>query len=220
MFLLATSHSHELASIAHAIAGLIVALTGFLQIILKKGGGAHAAIGFTYLGAWLIVLSTGFVIGAPIIAMFGFFGFYMAFTGWRFASRRRSKAKWGDKVSYIVGLVASAVTLGLSVLLLLDNSSMGWIGLILGLVFFATTMVDVIVFVFHKRIRKSSSSRKQWYLEHMTRMYISYIAAMTAFTVIQHPFFLDWMNWLLPSVIGTPLIVLARRKAAVTVTHR
>ena len=52
----------------------------------------------------------------------------------------------------------------------------------------------------------------QWYFEHFGRMYISYIAAMTAFAVIQNVFGVVLLDWMLPTVIGTGLIILSNRK--------
>lgn len=47
--------------------------------------------------------------------------------------------------------------------------------------------------------------------EHYTRMYISYIAAITAFSAIQNIFGIALINWILPTVIGTLLIILTGR---------
>jgi hypothetical protein len=50
-----------------------------------------------------------------------------------------------------------------------------------------------------------------WWFEHYGRMYISYIAAMTAFTVIQHLFPMEIMDWILPTFLGTALIIVTNR---------
>lgn len=201
----------ELITSLHAVAGFVIALTGLAQIIFKKGGVYHAVIGFTYLSAWLIVVCTGGALGHPLITLFGVLGFYMAITGWRFANRRRSTPKTLEKIIYWIGLAAALYTLIWSILLVMNGSSFGWIALFFGTIFTLTTVMDVAEFIFKKKLRRNSGTRKQWYFEHLTRMYISYIAAMTAFAVINEVFFNQTVNWILPSVLGTILIIISRR---------
>ncbi len=202
----------ELITSLHAVAGFIVALTGLAQIILKKGGVYHAVIGFTYLSAWLIIVCTGSALGHPLITLFGILGFYMAITGWRFANRRRSTAKLLEKIIYCVGLGLALYTLMWVILLVSKGSSFGWIALFFGIIFALTTISDVLEFVCKKKIRKRSGTRKQWYFEHLIRMYISYIAAMTAFAVINEIFYNEMINWIFPTLLGTVLIFFSVRQ--------
>lgn len=50
-----------------------------------------------------------------------------------------------------------------------------------------------------------------WYFEHFTIMCISFIASVTAFTLIQDIFGDNTLNFLMPTVIGTVLIVIATK---------
>lgn len=61
---------------------------------------------------------------------------------------------------------------------------------------------------------------KGWLKKHITGMLGSYIAMVTAIVVVnamELPLFNQfspWVAWLTPTIIGTPLIMLAHRKAA------
>jgi len=201
----------ELLRSLHAVAGIVIALSGLIQIILPKGGMRHAMTGLTYLCAWLVTLVSGAFIGNPMITSFGIFGFYMALTGWRFASRRRSTHKTAEKVVVVVGALSALGTLAFGTYLLTIKDNFGWVGIFLGLIFTFFCFRDLIEYVFKKKIREIKSTKSQWYFEHISRMYISYIAAMTAFTVIQHIFQNDYMNWMVPSISGFILIPVSLR---------
>ena len=196
----------ELIRSLHAVAGIVVAIAGLMQILLPKGGMRHAMTGLTYLCAWLVTVVTSAFIGSPIIISFGIFGFYMALTGWRFASRRRTTHKTADKIIVIFGLFSAMATLVMGIHLLIIHNGFGYVGLIFGIIFSLLTILDLKNYVLKNKSKKSDGGKSDWYFEHIRRMYISYIAAMTAFAVIQDLFHNTYMNWLLPTVIGFFLI--------------
>ena len=203
----------EQIKLFHALAGAIVGLTGLAQILLKKGGKFHRLIGTTYFWSWLVVVVTGAMIGSMLIALFGILGFYMALTGYRFGHRRSVTIGLFDKGIVFAGLLFSFGTLAWGVYLLLTNGGdFAYVALFFGAIFGLTTFKDFQEFVQGKSIRKLSGHKMQWYFEHFGRMYISYIAAMTAFSVIQDVFGVTLLNWALPTVIGTALINLSNRK--------
>ena len=203
----------EQIKLFHALAGAIVGLTGLAQILLKKGGKFHRLIGTTYFWSWLVVVVTGAMIGSTLIALFGILGFYMALTGYRFGHRRSVTIGLFDKGIVFAGLLFSFGTLAWGVYLLLTNGGdFAYVALFFGAIFGFTTFKDFQEFVQGKSIRKLSGHKMQWYFEHFGRMYISYIAAMTAFSVIQDVFGVTLLNWTLPTVIGTALINLSNRK--------
>ncbi len=203
----------EQIKLLHAIAGAIVGLTGLTQIILKKGGKLHRVIGLTYFWSWLVVVITGAIIGSTLIALFGVLGFYMALTGYRFGHKRDIAIGLFDKVVVSSGMVAAIGALGWGIFLVLKHGGgFGIVALFFGAIFCWTTWQDFREFVLGKPIRKLSGHKMQWYFEHFGRMYISYIAAMTAFAVIQNLFGITLLNWTLPTLIGTGLIILSNRK--------
>jgi hypothetical protein len=203
----------EQIKLLHAVAGAIVGLTGLLQILLKKGGKIHRLIGTAYFWSWLFVVITGAMIGSALIALFGVLGFYMALTGYRFGHQRSINIGAFDKAIIGAGLAVAIGTFGWGLYLMLNGShTFGMVTLFFGVIFCLTTWQDFREFVLGKPIRKLSGHKMQWYFEHFGRMYISYIAAMTAFAVIQNLFGVTLLNWTLPTLIGTGLIILSNRK--------
>ena len=202
----------EQIKLLHAIAGTIVGLAGLAQIILKKGGKLHRIIGMAYFWSWLVIVVTGGIIGSAIITLFGVLGFYMALTGYRFGHLRSASIGLFDKIVVGTGLAFALGTLGWGIYMVLkEGGGFGTVALFFGVIFTLTAWKDFREFVQGKPIRKLSGHKMHWYFEHFGRMYISYIAAMTAFAVIQHVFGVALLDWILPTVIGTALIILTNR---------
>ena len=66
-------------------------------------------------------------------------------------------------------------------------------------------------YIYNRKTKKRDLGKMDWYFEHFTRMSISFIAAVTAYTSIQNVFNNNTVNFLAPTVIGTVLIVWAKR---------
>lgn len=200
-------------SLIHVISGILIALTGLLQIILKKGGKLHHVIGTIYFLSWPVVVVTGWILGSFLIAMLGALGFYMAYTGYRFGRLRNTKLNIFDQIVIVSAVFFAVGILGFGIHLLLTKKFVfGAILLFFGIIFSFISVNDINGYIRNKNNRNLSGHPLEWFFEHYTRMYISYIAAMTAFTVIQNPFpFFVALNWTLPTVIGTVIIILTSR---------
>jgi hypothetical protein len=54
---------------------------------------------------------------------------------------------------------------------------------------------------------------------HLNLMLAGTIATTTAFIVTLNPFSIDWLNWVAPTIVGTPIIIyFSRRELAKKVT--
>ena len=202
----------EYVKLLHILSGTVIAVTGLLQILLKKGGKLHRVIGQIYFWTWIVVVSTGATIGSILITFFGALGMYMAFTGYRFGVKKKVEATLIDKVIMVIALFIALGTLGWGITLLFgSNLTFGIIASVFGTIFLIAISMDVLDFVVGKKIRKLSGHKMQWFFEHYGRMFISYIAAMTAFSAIQGVFGVPLLNWLLPTVIGTAAIIFTGR---------
>jgi len=194
----------------HAASGFIVLISGLLQILLKKSGKIHRIIGNIYFWAWCFLIPSGAIIGSIIITLFGVFGFYMALSGYRFGIRKDIYLNTFDKSIIYLGLLCSSVTLMFCIyLVIMKKFDFAFVTAFLGGIFFINTLND-----YRKLIQKSKNfliknEKMIWYFEHFTRMYISYIAAITAFSVIQNLFRNGILNWILPTIIGTFLIFMS-----------
>lgn len=187
--------------------GAIVLVTGILQSVLKKGGKTHILIGKVYLLAWLLILLTGAYVGGPFMITIGVFGFYFALTGSRIG-RLKGKAHTGiDKAIIVISSLISLYMIYFAATLFMrGDRSFATIFLVFGLIFLFTTVGDTAKYILLKPIRKRKHGKSDWYFEHLRRMFISLIAAVTAFTSIQNIFNHNTLNFLLPTVIGLVMI--------------
>jgi len=200
----------EISLQIHTILGIIVFATGCLQILLKKKGTIHRIIGQIYLYSWLLILISGAYLGGPVMTIVGVFGFYFALTGARLARLKTKGPQWVEKFIFLFGALVSIVMLYYSVILFLQNNiSLATIFVVFGLIFLLTTVGDIFKYILHKPLKKQVYGKQDWYFEHIIRMSISFIAAVTAFASIQNVFKNNTVNFLLPTVIGVILISLA-----------
>jgi hypothetical protein len=204
----------ETLTLIHALSGFLVLISGLAQIIMKKGGKAHRTIGQIYFWSWIPLIATGAIIGSLLITFFGLLGFYMVFMGYRFGVKKSAEISAFDKVfisSFTLGALFLLVW-GVSILLLKDNKTFGIIAVFFGAIFTFVTIQDFLEYVLNKKLRKLRGHKMEWYFEHFGRMYISFMAAVTAFAVIQNIFFVTLLNWILPTIIGTALLIITNKR--------
>jgi hypothetical protein len=196
----------------HSILGVIVFTTGLLQILLTKGGISHRIIGQVYLYAWLVLLISGAYLGGLLITIIGVFGFYFALTGSRIGHLKTKAVTIFEKAIFVLGgLVAISMIYYAITLLLKGEKSYSIIFTVFGGLFLFQTAQDIWKYILEKPLKKQIYGKSEWYFEHFTRMCISFIAAVTAFTSIQNLFKNNTLNFLMPTVVGVILINLATR---------
>lgn len=199
--------------LVHAIFGSIVFITGFLQFILKRGGKVHRIIGRVYFYSWIGLLLTGAYIGHLLIMIIGIFGFYYVLTGVRFAILKGKPVQLFDKAIMIAGGLFAISLLGFAVKILMsDNQGFGIISLVFGLLFGMSTSQDISKFVIGKPLQKKDFGKMDWFFNHSSRMIISFIAAMSAFTSIQNVFGNTTINFLAPVVLGVAYQIYTEKK--------
>lgn len=196
----------------HSLIGIIVFVIGLLQILLKKGGKRHKILGQIYLYAWLILLISGAYLGGALITTIGLFGFYFTLTGARIGQLKNNAITLFEKMVFLLGgLIALSMLYYSATLLLKNQSSFGIIFAVFGVIFLFTTVQDIAKYIFERPLTKQVYGKLDWYFEHFTRMCISFIAAVTAFTSIQNVFNNNTLNFLVPTIVGTVLIMLATK---------
>jgi len=204
--------TRELILHIHSIFGIIIFTTGLLQIILKKGGLRHRIVGQIYLYSWLILLISGAYLGGFLITIIGVFGFYFALTGSRIGHLKTNKITLFEKLIFAFGgLISLSMLYYSATLFLKDQNSFAIIFAVFGGIFLFTTVQDISKSIFKKPLKKQVYGKLDWYFEHFKRMLISFIAAVTAFTSIQNIFRDNTMNFLMPTVIGTLLIIIVTK---------
>lgn len=205
----------RLLLISHAGSGAMVLLLGFLLFVIKKGTTSHINLGRVYVGLmWWICLSAMIVISfyrfSAFLMVIAVLTFYATYSGLRVIRRKKS-----GRASLLDWVIASLTTCfgiglfiyGLYIFYLVSGFHvLGMLCLIFG-VFTASAGWDDIRF-----FRNPDFSNRLWWLkQHISAMGGSYIAAITAFAVQNGGLFqlqenLQWLLWVIPAVIGTPII--------------
>jgi hypothetical protein len=203
----------------HIGVGLVILCFGLVQLVLPKRGKVHRRAGRLYF--WAIILSflTSFpasvYTGNIFLASIGLFSLFLAFTGYRFAViRERCKAQFLDRFAVIIFLLCATGMIAYALDLMMNGLLAAGIVLsIFGVIFLTGAWLDARYLLSGSKSSLLFSDGK-WLRSHLGRMIGSYIAAVTAFLVNVEPFGSHLVNWLLPTIIGTLLIIRMTRRYA------
>lgn len=220
------SNIHWILIMGHVALALVAIICGPIPMIVRKGGKYHKLIGKVFL--WSMVSS----LILAIFLLFFRFNVFLAgitalslngvVTGVRSLYRKQAEQNnyaWFD-ISFAVAMLLAGVGLfGYGVLTALgvialdgipSGSSLRIILVILpivfGIVIISDTRKDLL------SLYNPPTDRNWWWYYHMERMLGSYIALITAFAVQQigprMPGSFEWVAWVAPSIIGSPLIAI------------
>lgn len=204
--------------LVHVTGGTISLLTGTINLIRRKGDKVHKKIGkiFTYA-----MLATGFCsLGLSIIHpnfflfIVGSFTIYLVGTGSRYIYLKlmgiNQKPTLIDWILTITMLLTGSVFLVLGLKQVFLAHYFGFVLIVFGIFSLRLVQWDFINY------RGNAKAKNYWLLAHIQRMTGGYIAAFTAFLVVNAN---DWplpvpsfVVWLAPTAILTPLIVKWSRK--------
>ncbi|HEV7349122.1 DUF2306 domain-containing protein [Telluribacter sp.] len=205
--------------ILHIAAGFSALAVGVVPLVVKKGSPLHNRSGLVFYYAMAVVCATAFWLvafkGSPLFLLFiAIFSFYMCFTGRREILRNRLRVHV-ERLDYNAAGLALLSAVGMLTLGIfqLSQSNFGIpsiLYLVFGTVLFSQSSYDWRRF---KNAAKSKYLKKSWFFHHITRMGGAYIAAFTAFAVVNtrfnegpYAFWLNLVAWLAPGVIGGILI--------------
>tara|TARA_B100000508_G_C11450310_1_gene273638 strand:- start:121 stop:780 length:660 start_codon:yes stop_codon:yes gene_type:complete len=199
--------------IIHAISGGIALISGLFAIFSKKGQKIHLKSGLIYYWAMIQVVITGLIVGAYkgniFISTIAVFSFYMVFTGRRIlGSKKKLNVAWIDWFFTSLAITIGMLMLGLGIILFIQYGFNGAVPMLLVFGFFLLWMG----WEDFNLMRRGTIEKGQYLLKHISRMGGSYIATSTAFLVVNIEFDPQWLVWLLPTAIGTPMITSASRK--------
>jgi hypothetical protein len=211
---------------SHVAAGVIALVVAPVAMATQKGGRAHRRWGRVYFWgmAWIFVSTLGLLLLRPNIFLLGVgtLSFYSAFSADRVRSMKRPDRQgprpidWaGAGIALTIGAAVIVWGLGLA-LGTLGAGAIGegrlifaGLGLFFGVTVVRTALDDL------RRFRNPPADRNFWWYHHMGGMLGSYVGAVTAFmvqTVSRRMYDVEalapfaWVVWVLPALIGTPLI--------------
>ena len=206
----------KLILIIHIIAGSIALFTGTINIIRKKGDKPHRLVGKYFFYSMLINAIAGFIMSVLhpnlFLLIIAVFSFYMTATGQRFLSLKRihkgQKAKNIDWILTITMLLFAVFFIIYGFYLLVNDNNFGTVLVVFGLISILMARMDIKIYQGNIKIEN------YWLLIHIQRMIGAYIAALTAFLVVNNTYLPPVVAWLLPTVIFTPLIFYWSKKNA------
>jgi uncharacterized membrane protein len=200
--------------VIHIIAGSIGLFTGTINLARKKGDKLHKNIGKFFFFSMLINGFAGLFMSVlhtnQFLLIIAVFSIYMVSTGQRFLSLKqlinRQKPKLIDWILSTTMLLFGIGFILFGIYLLLNQNYFGTVLLVFGLISILMVLQDF------RYYQGKISINNFWLLVHIQRMVGSYIAASTAFLVVNNTFLPGIVAWLFPTVILTPLIFKWSRK--------
>jgi len=195
----------------HIAAGTIALVLAPLAMLTVKGGRAHRRWGKIYFWSMAVVAATAVVIALwrpkIFLALLAVFSFYMAFSGYRTLWRKRPAQGQGPTaLDWTAALLTFAVSAAMAVLGLIRPGEawqrLGIVPVVFGALGMILAGLDIGKFV------RPPTDRNAWWFAHMGGMLGSYIATVSAFSVVNLTFLPTAVRWLWPTAIGTPLIAL------------
>jgi len=190
----------------HIAAGFTAFVVAPCAMISRKGGEAHRRWGKIFFWSMATVALTAIIIAAyrPIIFLLlvAVFSFYSAFTGYRVLYRKRpdkgqraTSLDWSAALMTVAGS-ATLIVLGLFAPSVLRISPI--IALVFGILGIILAGRDL------KKFIRPPAQKSQWFIDHLGGMLGAYLAAVSAFSVVNFDFLPTVVRWLWPTAIGTP----------------
>ena len=199
----------RLLLILHIASGILSLLSGCLAILAPKGKKLHRASGSVFFYGMLgVTVSAIFISVAKsnsFLLMIGIFSGYQNLAGYRAIKNKSLQPAWHDWAM----LILSAI-----------NTFFMIYSMNIVLMVFGGISCFQVIGHFRENIllaRGGKLGPLSWLKRHIGMMVGAYIAAITAFVVVNAHFFAglgipEWLPWLLPSAILGPLIGVYMRR--------
>ena len=188
----------------HILAGTIALLCAALAVSSEKGKRLHVLSGRTYFWGmatiFLTAIPMSIISNNIFLFLIAIFSFYLAFAGMRFARNRKGVATTLDWIAVSL-MILSGLGMWILAAIYFSNTNTQYIVLLIfGFLAIALGYAD---FKSHKN---KSAIGKERISRHLTNMMGGTIAVITAVLVVNPPFEPEWVWWVLPTVMITPLI--------------
>jgi uncharacterized membrane protein len=200
--------------IIHAIAGTVALLAGPVAMLTKKGGPLHQRAGryyfYSMVGVFITAVVVAYLKSLTFLFMVAFFSFYLVLSGYR-ALRWKKLAVDGivATVDWIIQLAAgltAAVLLAWGAYQVIHGSMFGSVAIVFG------AIALLRVWQTTRSFRTPPDDKLYWLYAHIIGMSGGYIATLTAFLVVNVHFMPSVIVWLVPTLIGVPLIISVLRR--------
>ena len=188
----------------HILAGSVALLSAASALSTEKGKKFHVLIGKAYFWSMVIIFLTALpmsiITGNVSLFLIAIFSFYLAFSGMRFAKNRTGVPTRVDLIAVNFMFLSGIGMWILAIIFFIDNDSQfitlivfGFLALFLGYGDFQT-------------FKNQTAIGKERIAKHLTNMMGATIAVVTAVLVVNPPANPEWVWWILPTVLITPII--------------
>ena len=188
----------------HILAGTIALLCAALAVSSEKGKRLHVLSGRTYFWGMATIFLTAIpmsIISSNIfLFLIAIFSFYLAFAGMRFARNRKGVATTLDWITVSLMILSGLGMLILALIFFTNDNSQYIVLLVFGFLAIRLGYVDLMSY------KNKTAKRKERISRHLTNMMGGTIAVITAVLVVNPPFEPEWVWWVLPTVLITPVI--------------
>ncbi len=196
--------------VIHIFAGVIALLSAALALSTENGKKFHVLSGKFYFWAMVLIFLTAIpmsIINSNVfLFLIAIFSFYLAFSGKRFARNRKGIPARLDLIAVNFMFLSGAGMWILAIIFFINNDSQfitlivfGFLALFLGYGDFQT-------------FKNQTATGKERIAKHLTNMMGGTIAVVTAVLVVNPPADPEWVWWILPTVLITPVITWWNKK--------
>ena len=193
------------------IAGGTIALIGApIAIVVHKGGKTHRTAGKIFFWGMTTVFVTAIymsiVHNIPFLFMIAFFSYQLVMSGYRaLYYKKLHRGQEVKRLDWIIVAVAAFVNVAMigwgAWQYISFQNTIGIVSAVFGLIGLSFSWRD------YSHFRKGTKEKNAWLFKHLSGMIGGYIAAVTAFMVVNFADNLPTLIvWLGPTVVGTPLI--------------
>ncbi|MEN9609406.1 MAG: hypothetical protein RLZZ628_220 [Bacteroidota bacterium] len=199
----------------HILAGSLGLLTGTFVMILKKGDATHRRIGSIFSYAMTLNAIVSLILAQmhpnPFLFIVGIFSLYLILSGNRILKLKQIDENHQPN-ALDWGLTYGMLIAGLAFVLL--GSYQLWHNNLFGIVYWVFGSIGLgLVRQDFRFFKGQIEDKKYWLKTHLTKMMGGNVAAFTAFLVVNNTILPSVIAWLLPTFVGTLLIIKWRRNA-------
>jgi uncharacterized membrane protein len=203
----------------HITGGGIGLTAGTINMFRKKGDRLHKLAGMFFLYGMLTAATAALALSvihpSNFLFITGVFTIYMVSTGQRYLLRRSTEgsAKPLDYTLTYGMLCFGGAFIGFGIYKLILGNTFGIVFIAFGLISLRMVMADI------QNYKEQPGAKSNWLSVHIQRMVGGYIAATTAFLVVNLPMTilpanLSFIPWLAPTALLTPFIFIWVKKYA------
>tara|TARA_B100000401_G_scaffold120123_1_gene78473 strand:+ start:33 stop:650 length:618 start_codon:yes stop_codon:yes gene_type:complete len=188
----------------HIASGSIALFSSALAISTEKGKKFHVLSGKSYFWSMVLIFLTAIpmsIINSNVfLFLIAIFSFYLAFSGMRFARNRSGVPTRVDLIAVNFMFLSGAGMWILAIIFFINNDSQFITLIVFGFLALSLGYGDFRTF------KNETAKGKERIAKHLTNMMGGTIAVVTAVLVVNPPTDPEWVWWILPTFLITPLI--------------